>query len=293
TRTSNIWSVAIPQSGIVRLSRAEPVTTGSQEIEAFDVSADGRWLVFDSDRSGIQQLYRMPLQGGEVEQLTNAAEPSMAPRVSGDGREIAYHTFRNGTRQLFVLPAQGGTPIQVTHDSAQNRMAFWSPDGRSLLFQRDAFMPAQQSGIVSRDSQGRWGDPRPLLQGGDVPVPAPDGRGALTISKEGDLVIVPLAGGAPSRIVVSPRVVPIPGFIWDWSADSRFVYYIGENPADKTIGIWRAPAAGGTARLLLRFDDPSRYRVRPWLRVHRNRLYFTQGDQRSDIWMSEVNRRTP
>ncbi|MFL5401427.1 MAG: protein kinase domain-containing protein, partial [Gemmatimonadales bacterium] len=85
TRTSNIWSVAIPQSGIVRLSRAEPVTTGSQEIEAFDVSADGRWLVFDSDRSGIQQLYRMPLQGGEVEQLTNAAEPSMAPRVSGDG----------------------------------------------------------------------------------------------------------------------------------------------------------------------------------------------------------------
>ena len=34
------------------MSRAEPVTRGSQVIEAFDVSPDGRWLAFDSDRGG-------------------------------------------------------------------------------------------------------------------------------------------------------------------------------------------------------------------------------------------------
>jgi len=140
-RTANVWSATISPSGVARLSRAEPVTTGSQEIEAFDVSADGRWLVFDSDRSGIQQLYRMPIPGGEVEQLTNDPQPSMAPSVSRDGREIAYHTFRNGTRQLFVMGVEGGTPVQVTHDSAQNRIASWSPDGRALVFQKDAFTP--------------------------------------------------------------------------------------------------------------------------------------------------------
>ena len=72
-------SSPILESGPARLSQAQPVTTGSQEIEAFDVSADGRWLLFDSDRSGTQQLYRMPLQGGEVEQLTNLPTPAMAP----------------------------------------------------------------------------------------------------------------------------------------------------------------------------------------------------------------------
>jgi TolB protein len=289
SRTANVWSVAIPPAGAARLARAEPVTTGSQEIEAFDVSADGRWLVFDSDRSGIQQLYRMPLQGGEVEQLTNGPEPSLAPSVSPDGREIGYHSFRNGTRQLFVLPAEGGTPTQVTRDSAQNRGAVWSPDGQSLTYLKDAFMPSQASQIVSRDVAGRWGNPRILLRGGDLPVPAPTGSEVLTMSKEGRMVIVPLTVGAPSRIVQSRRVSAYPGgLIWAWSPDGRFVYYIGKDSVDQKTGIWRVPAAGGVPRLTVWFDEASSYMLRPWFKVRGNRIYFTRGDQQSDVWMTEV-----
>jgi Tol biopolymer transport system component len=285
-RTANVWSAPITASGTTRPSQAQPVTSGSQEIEAFDVSADERWLVFDSDRSGIQQLYRMPVQGGEIEQLTSDPEPSMAPSMSRDGREIVYHTFRNGSRQIFVLPFEGGAPLQVTRDSAQNRIAFWSPDGRSIVFQKDAFAPTQASRIVSRDAEGRWGAPRTLVQGGSIGVPSPDGRRVLTLLRQGDrdaLVVVPLTGGAP-RPIVSHGAVPTPDMIWRWSPDGRFVYYLAKDPVDKRRGIWRLPVTGGTPLLVV----PSGDLLRPWFEVHRNRIYFTRGDQQSDVWMTEI-----
>jgi TolB protein len=275
----------------VRLSRAEPVTTGTQEVEAFDVSADGRWLVFDSDRSGIQQLYRMPLQGGDVEQLTNDPEPAMGPSVSRDGREIAYHTFRNGFRQVFVMGAEGGMPIQVTHDSAQNRLAIWSPDGRSLAFQKNALSSSEETEVVSRDASGNWGTPRTLLRRGEIPAWAPDGRRVLTLMRGGDrevLVIVPVAGGAPRPALSPGAPPPKPGTIWTWSADGRFIYYVGQDPADKRAGILRVPAAGGPARLTVWFDKPSGVLIRPWFKVQGSRIYFAQGDPQSDVWVTEV-----
>jgi Tol biopolymer transport system component/tRNA A-37 threonylcarbamoyl transferase component Bud32 len=288
-RTANVWSITIPPNGKAEMSRAEPVTTGNQEIEAFDVSADGRWLVFDSDRSGTQQLYRVPVQGGEVQQITNSQEPSMGPSISPDGREVAYHTFRNGLRQVFVMPTEGGTPFQVTHDSAQNRLAFWLPDGRSITYNIDAGMPSHASGIVSRDAQGRWGVPRLLLKGGDIAIPSPDGDKVLTLTKDGDLATLPVSGGTPKPVLRSPRARPVPGFIWAWSSDGRMIYYIGKSQAGDETGIWQVPATGGTPRLAVRFDEPSRYLVRPWIRVQGNRIYFTRGDFQSDVWMTEIS----
>ena len=138
-RTTNVWSVPIPAHGSVSVSRAQPVTSGSQEIEQFDVSADGRWLAFDSDRGGgNQQLYRVPLAGGDVEQLTSGDEPALAPVFSPDGREIVYHSFRNGFRQLFVMALDGGKSVQVTAGNDHSRAGHWSPDGRSLTFSAES-----------------------------------------------------------------------------------------------------------------------------------------------------------
>jgi Tol biopolymer transport system component len=248
-------------------------TTGFARMPRW--SPDGQRLVFSSER-GIELV---PAFGGVA--------------VSRDGREIAYHTFRNGLRQLFVMGVEGGTPVQVTHDSAQNRIASWSPDGRALVFQRDAFAPSAASEIVTRDSGGNWGTPRILLKGGDIPVWSPDGRRVLTVVKDGDrstLMIVPRAGGAPSQVVLPQGASPTPGLIWAWSPDGRFLYYVGQNPADQKTGVWRVPVSGGTPRLTLWFDEPSPNLIRPWLKVNGNRFYLTRGDQQSDVWMTEVLR---
>jgi TolB protein len=119
------------------VAEAEPVTRGNQVVEAASASPDGRWLAFDSDQSGNADIYRMPLAGGETEQLTTDPADDFAPAWSPDGTQIAFHSFRNGNRDLFVMPATDGTPQQVTSGPAQDRYPRWSPDGNRLAFKRD------------------------------------------------------------------------------------------------------------------------------------------------------------
>ncbi|HMH56504.1 MAG TPA: protein kinase, partial [Gemmatimonadales bacterium] len=243
--TTNVWSVPIPAHGSVSVSRAQPVTNGSQEIEAFDVSADDRWLAFDSDRGGgNQQLYRVPLAGGDVEQLTSGDEPALAPALSPDGREIVYHTFRNGFRQLFVMALDGGKSVQVTAGNDHSLAGNWSPDGRSLTFIKNApSSPSQETDIVSRDSNGRWGSPHTLLKGGAVGVWSPDGRWVASRMRAPGgrlaVAVVPSGGGAP-RIVVPPQSpASALGYMTAFSGDGRMTFYVARDPEQQKSGIWR------------------------------------------------------
>jgi Tol biopolymer transport system component len=294
TETSNIWALPIPASGVASVSQAEPVTRGTQVIERFHVSPDGRWLAFDSDRGGIQQIYRVPLAGGEPEQLTAGDEPAFDPSVSPDGREIAYHSFRGRTRQIFVLLAEGGTPTQVTTGNAQYRSAEWSPDGRTLTVVKAPSTPARETDVISRDAAGRWSAPRTLVKGGEYGAWAPDGRAVLTetgrFGAPPSLEIVPAAGGERREVVSvrDPRTDIGPVGFYAWSADGRVVYFLGRDPSNQSVGVWSVPAAGGGPRLTVRFDDPSR----PWhpfgFQVHGSRFYFNVGDRQSDVWTMEV-----
>ena len=65
TSHANVWAIPIPTNGSVSVDRAIQVTTGNQTVEGMTLSPDGRWLYFDSDRSGNADIYRMPLGGGE------------------------------------------------------------------------------------------------------------------------------------------------------------------------------------------------------------------------------------
>ncbi|MFL5535110.1 MAG: hypothetical protein ACJ8AP_05355, partial [Gemmatimonadales bacterium] len=76
---------------------------------------------------------------------------------------------------------------------------------------------------------------------------------------------------------------------WVWSSDGRTIYFMGRDPRDGRVAVWRMPAAGGTPRLLVRFDDPiHRWQQTTGLRVRADRFYFNLGDQQSDLWMAEI-----
>ena len=295
-QTANVWSLPVPTSGVALVSRAEPVTRGSQLVESFDVSPDSRWLIFDSDRGGVQQLYRMPLAGGEVEQLTTGNSPAFVPQFSPDGREIAYHAFEGGGRKIFVIPAEGGKPTRVTSGSEQYWAPRWSPDGRTLSIVKAPLTPQREINLVSRDSDNRWGAPRTLVKGGAIAPWAPDGRAVATgiggFSAPPSLEVVQVANGERRALVAvrgSPtNVVPLWPFINAWSDDGRMVYFTGRDQKDGTIGIWVVPRAGGPARQAVRFDDPTRPWHRTGLDVHRGRLYMTLGDRQSDVWMTDI-----
>jgi len=291
SRISNVWSVPIPRSGAVSLSRARPVTTGSQEIEGFDPSPDGGWLVFDSNRGGSQQVYRVRLPDEEVEQLTTGDAPSLAPAVSFDGRQIAFHSFRDGVRQVFVMPGEGGTPVQVTSEKSHSRIANWSPDGRSIVFSRKAVSRDQETAVITQDGRGNWGVPRTLVKGGLAGMWSPDGRKIVTEIPTEDgkfaVAVIPAEGGTP-KILGKPQAQPDAGVGWAFSGDSRFIYYLSRGSAGERSGILRVAVNGGASVPVAWYDGPPGGFSRSVLRVRTDRIYVSIGDPQSDVWVTEI-----
>ena len=70
-------------------------------------SRDGRWIYFESARSGETQIWKMPATGGEAVQVSRNG--GGAPRESPDGKFIYYASGP----ALWRIPAEGGPATNV------------------------------------------------------------------------------------------------------------------------------------------------------------------------------------
>ncbi len=290
TINGNIWSIRIPDGDPVTISEGQPVTTGTQNIESMATSPDGQWLVFDSDRGGNADIYKMPVDGGELEQLTTHPSHDFGPSWSPDGRQVAFYSFRNGNRDLYLMSSEGGSLQQLTDDPAQERYPDWSPDGNHIVFYSDKTGREELYVIARENTDSEWGTARQLTSdGGKEPKWSPDGR-LIAYNYAGSLRIISPEGGDPTVLVRSqdPATTPTPEFA-DWSPDGRTVYYKAYD-AEGRSSIWSVQVAGWTPKLLVRFDDPSRPSNRDEFATDGQRFFFTIGEHQSDIWLMELLR---
>jgi len=296
TAQANVWSLPIPKDGPVSIDRAVPVTSGSQIIEATNVSRDGKWLTYDSDLRGNADIYRIPLVGGRAELL--AAEPfdEFTGDLSPDGRFVAYHSWRGGTRDIEVKPLDGGPAVRVTDTPAQESYPVWSPDGRALAF----FDQAKPYGIfvVRQDASGRWGGVVRRATGA-MPAWFPDGRRLAFIARDstagaglgsvGTVMTVSVDSGRAALVYAPSPSSPVPERPLV-SADGREIYFKSHD-AEGRAALWSVPAAGGTPRLLVRFTDPNRPSNRGDFSHDGTRFFFAVDDRQSDIWVAEITRK--
>jgi len=136
-RQNNIWRVPILSDRPATSADAQQLTFQQGHYQFVDVSRDGRWLLFSSDRSGNQDIWRMPAGGGEIQQITNNPAPDWQPRWSPDGRSFAFYSGRTANRDIWVMPVDGGPAREVTYDESVDWFPSWSPDGQMLAFVSD------------------------------------------------------------------------------------------------------------------------------------------------------------
>jgi serine/threonine protein kinase/Tol biopolymer transport system component len=119
---SDVWSVGADGMGNKQVT-ADAYTEGLG-----DVSPDGRYAVFSSNRSGSFNIWRMDLATGEQKQLTEGTEIDSQPQYTADGQWIVFRSLRQGKSTFWNVPSAGGTPTQLS-----DKPSMWaavSPDGK-------------------------------------------------------------------------------------------------------------------------------------------------------------------
>jgi TolB protein len=96
------------------------------------VSIDGRYVVFQSNRSGSRNLWRIDIDGTNLKQLTDGRFIDQSPVCSVDGRFVIFTSDRSGTQTIWRVGIDGGAPVQVTNHPSQYPMV--SPDGKFIAY---------------------------------------------------------------------------------------------------------------------------------------------------------------
>jgi Tol biopolymer transport system component len=282
---ANVWSVTAPAAGSRLVGEATPVTRGTQSVEGLALSADGRWLAFDSDRNGNHHIFTVPSSGGEAKQITTGPVDEFMPHWSPKGDEIAYHAFtRELARRLQVVSSQGGPVATVTDAPRNQRRPGWAPDGNALVFDAGGTASGDVF-ITKRADSGRWTPPRRLTTNGSAARFSPDGTQILYVRPDGIWVTTPAGGSGHSVFYLDPAAQPRLGNA-EWSLDGKTILFKRYDGEGRT-SFWAVPAAGGAARVLVNLDRELRSH-RPEFATDGRRFFFTVTERVSDIWTMEL-----
>ena len=114
------------------------LTTGAGEDTEPDVSADGKKLIYSTQRKSWSLILMDPATGQEKEILSRRDSDRTFPTSLRKEDRIAFNQpVAAGAAQLFVSSLDGREVRQVTQgEREQNILPQWSGDGASLYFYR-------------------------------------------------------------------------------------------------------------------------------------------------------------
>jgi Tol biopolymer transport system component len=124
-----IWRMKADGSNPVRLTFHEDYNP--------DISPDGRWLLFDSWRSGARSIWKLPI--GTADTATMFRHGGIEGRFSPDGRLVAcwvHDTKLQRSRMTILSFPSGETLSAFDLPGATDRPVFqWAPDGGAIHYQ--------------------------------------------------------------------------------------------------------------------------------------------------------------
>ncbi len=238
---SNVW--VVPTTGGASLQLTQ---SGHDSSPVW--SPDGKTIAFLSSRSGDSQVYLLSMDGGEAKPLTHLSTGADIVKWSPDGKTIA---FTSG-----VYPDCKDDGCNSARDSEKEKNKVKAHVAEHLLYRHWTHWNEGKRAHLFVTSADGSGTPRDLTAGANYDVP-PDERGgpsdlnfspdskeicftAVTdpveaISTNGDLFIVPVAGGEVKRITTNPGFDGGPAY----SPDGKYIVYHAQLTPEYESDRWR------------------------------------------------------
>jgi dipeptidyl aminopeptidase/acylaminoacyl peptidase len=136
-------------------------------------SPDAKWLAFLSDRDGgANQVFLMPLDGGEARKISAGPGTASSFAFSPDGRRIAILSGRTDERQLYFyqIGEDGGAKPAGKHQAPVNAFQ-WGPDSQRIFFTSpDEPSPLERRRIELKFDVRIADAPRPQVHLWELPV---------------------------------------------------------------------------------------------------------------------------
>jgi len=127
SRTGENWDIWIANADG---SQSKQLTTDAFVDHEPSMCGDGRYIVFQSDRSGTRNIWRINSDGASPKQLTTGNYGDSYPICSPDGQSVVFMSPRLGAQAVWLVPIDGGTPTQITNHVSE--LPFFSPDGKLI-----------------------------------------------------------------------------------------------------------------------------------------------------------------
>jgi Tol biopolymer transport system component len=292
---ANLWSIPVSPS-IASDGQLHQITNGNQTIESGYASYDGTWLAYDSNINGNVDIFKIPVEGGEPQQLTHNSIDDFSPSWSPDGTQIVFHSVDKGNRDLFTMDANGGNVRPLVATPSEELAAVWQPDG-SIIYNvlPDSFFILRRNPAKPME----WGKPKFLMRGLLIGA-SYDGRhlavggpaGMICPQCQEGAFVTDADGSNPVHIASVPELdsaYASPGTLL-WSRDSRHLYF-SMREKDGSSSIWQLPVNGDVGRRVVHLTGSDHQFYRTNLDADTKNFYFPVGNRQSDIWTMELKKR--
>jgi Tol biopolymer transport system component len=165
-------------------------------------SPDGKKIAFQSDRSGMSEIWLANTDGSHASQLTSRIGVLQGtPRWSPNGRQIAFDSRgEDGGWDVYVIETGGGQPRRLTADPSDEYVPSWSRDGRWIYFCSTRTGRAE----IWRSPPSGGPQEKVSIDGGNAAFESMDGRSVYyTRSSQFDtaLIVRSLSGGPETELL--------------------------------------------------------------------------------------------